>query len=396
MRQTPSDPPGRPEPPEEPAAFRFSRNDHLINLAFWTVYAAATAANFLSNDFEPGGERRAVPEAIYWFYHSYLWAAVTPLIFWLAWRISTHRSRRILLVCAAIVILVAVNVLQLAAWEYVLRFPPHHSDAGHGVLTRWLHIDDELITYAAIFAAGFLREQLLRSRAREERSIRLQARAAESEAHAAQLQAQLAKARLSLLRSQLNPHFLFNSLNAVSALVDDDPRSAQRMISLLSELLRFALEAREEEEIPLDQELMLTRRYLQILQIRYGGRLTTRISTDPAARAAFVPNLILQPLVENAMKHGVAKAGGRGSIDVDVHRTGDSLILTVRDSGGGQGAGSPVLAGMEGSGMGLGLHNTRARLRELYGDQQSLRLDPTPEGGMTAEITLPYRAGAGG
>jgi two-component system LytT family sensor kinase len=385
---------------EEPRTFRFGRRDHLINLGFWTLFGAMTAATFLSNDHEPGGDRRVVPETIYWLLHSYVWAAFTPLIFWLVWRFCAHRPNRFrhgaILVGAGLGIAALVDLLQGLIWEQVMGPPPFgwRSDGG-GFLGRWVRMDDEAVMCAAIFLAGFLREQLLRSRSREEQAIHLHARAAESEAHAAHLQAQLARARLAVLRSQLNPHFLFNSLNALSTLVDDDPRGAQRMIARLSELLRFALEAREEEEIPLHRELMLTQRYLEILEIRYEGRLTTRVSADPEVRDALVPNLILQPLVENAMKHGVGKAGGRGSIEVEVRRAGDFLLLTVSDSGGGGGAHARMEPGMEGSGTGLGLQNTRARLQELYGSEQRLRLAPNPDGGMVAEIVLPYHARPG-
>ena len=386
--------------PEEPRPFRFRKRDHLINLGFWTLFGAVMAVNFLSNDHEPTGERRVLAETVYWLLHSYVWAAVTPLIFWLVWRFYANRSRRLfhgaILVGAGLGLAAMVDLLQELIWEQVMGPSPFGVDGlGGGLRGAWMRMDDEAVMCAAIFLAGFLREQLLRSRAREERAIRLQARAAESEAHAAHLQAQLARARLAVLRSQLNPHFLFNSLNALSTLVDDDPRGAQRMIARLSELLRFALEAREEEEIPLHRELVLTQRYLEILEIRYEGRLRTNVSVESEVRDALVPNLILQPLVENAMKHGVGKAGGRGSIQVDVRRAGDSLVLTVSDSGGGDGAHTRIEPAMEGSGTGLGLQNTRARLQELYGSEQHLILASATDGGMVAEIVIPYRARPG-
>lgn len=368
--------------------FRFGRRDHLINLAFWTLLGAVTAANLISNDYEPGGERRPVADVIYWLLHSCVWAAVTPLIFWLVWRFNVHRGHRlrnaVILVGVGLGLTALVVMIQGWLWQHV-RGAPLGSASG-GVPVGWLRIEDEVVVCAAIFLAAFLREQLLSSRSRDEQAMRFQARAA-------QLQAQLAHARLAVLRSQLNPHFLFNSLNALSALLEVDTGSAQRMLARISELLRYALEAREEEEIPLQEELHLTGLYLEILEIRFAGRLSTRVTVAPEATHAYVPSLVLQPLVENAMKHGVGRAGGRGHIEVEAYRAGESLVLKVSDTGGAEVPG-PVEPGMEGSGTGLGLQNTRARLRELYGSEQCLQLTPGPGGGMIAEVTLPFRAGS--
>jgi LytS/YehU family sensor histidine kinase len=204
------------------------------------------------------------------------------------------------------------------------------------------------------------------------------------QAQSAELNAQLAEARLAVLRTQLNPHFLFNTLNAVSALVAKDPRGVRDMIALLSDLLRFALKDSREQEIPLDEELRLLGLYLEILEIRYQGQLRTVVTVHPEAREALVPNLILQPLVENAMKHGIDPAGGHGAIEVRADRVGDDLVLTVQDTG----AGSGTIVSTDGGGVGLRL--TRERLSELYGSEQRLELDPIPGGGMIARIVLPY------
>lgn len=378
--------------PDDARLFRFGRREHLINLAFWTTFGAVTVATLLSNDYEPGGQRRPAADTMYWLLDSYVWAAATPLIFWLAWRFSTgpgHRWRNAAILVGAGVGLTAFAVLlQGWLWQLVRRIPS--SDPGStrgGWLGGWLRIEDEAVICAAIFLAAFLREQLWNSRWRHEQAMSLEAREA-------QLQAQLAEARLAVLRSQLNPHFLFNSLNALSALLEVDTRGAQRMLARISELLRYALEAREEEEIPLAEELQLTGLYLEILEIRFPGRLSTSITVAPEANDAWVPSLILQPLVENAMKHGVGRAGGRGRIEVEAYREGESLVLKVSDTGGEEAGFGPVEPGMEGSGTGLGLRNTRARLQELYGSGQDLQLTPGPGGGMTAVVTLPFRAGA--
>jgi two-component system LytT family sensor kinase len=381
----------------EEVPFRFGPRDHLINLGFWTLFGAVTVAVFLSNDYDPTGHGSLLLEAAGWFVHAYLWAAATPLIFWIVWRVEAMSAARpvriILLVVAAILIALVVAVARDVVWTQLLGFPASRKASN---LSRYLMGQvrplSEPVECGSIFVTGFVRRQLLRIRAREEQAIRLQARAAEMEAHAAQLQAQLAQARLAVLRSQLNPHFLFNTLHAISVLIHDDPAGADAMIARLSDLLRYALEDREGEEIRLGEELKLTRHYLEILQIRFQGRLETTVSAGPDVDDALVPNLILQPLVENAMKHGVAKAGGRGRIEVDARRSGESLVLTVRDTGGGENAHGPAEIGSAGAGTGVGLANVRARLQELYGPDQRLSLQPVPGGGMAAEIVLPFRA----
>lgn len=383
-------------PAEEPRPFRFGRRDHLINLGFWTLFGAVTAANFLSNDFEPAGYRRAGPETIYWLFQSYLWAAVTPVIFWLVWRFGGRRTGRLLqalvLVGAGMLLVVFVSLIRDAVWEHVLAFPSRGGIEDDGWNGVWERLENEGVMCTSIFVVAFVREHLLRLRARAEQTIGLQKRAAEMEAHTSHLQVQLAQARLAVLRSQLNPHFLFNTLNAIAVLVYDDPKASHRMITRLSELLRYALEERGSEEIPLREELRLTNDYLQILEIRFQGRLQTSVGADPDVQDALVPTLILQPLVENSMKHAVAKVGGRGRIDVHARRGGDSLILTVSDTGGGANSDDPPEVELARGGAGVGLANTRARLQELYGSEQRFELQPTPEGGTIAEIILPYRA----
>jgi LytS/YehU family sensor histidine kinase len=210
----------------------------------------------------------------------------------------------------------------------------------------------------------------------------------------AQLETQLAQSQLQALRMQLQPHFLFNTLNALSALVERDPRGVRRMISRLSELLRYNIEGSEEQEIPLRQELQWIGRYLEIMEVRFQGRLDVRTSVSDAALGALVPNLILQPLVENAIKHGVARALGPSQVEIEAEVSEGQTILRVRDSGAGEGAvsGPPPESGDPGSasGSGVGLRNTVARLEQLYGQGQSFELRHTETGGTLAEVRLPY------
>jgi LytS/YehU family sensor histidine kinase len=251
-----------------------------------------------------------------------------------------------------------------------------------------------------VVAAGLARSYSLRYRAREEQATRLQA--------------QLAEARLRALRQQLDPHFLFNTLNAVSALVERDPRGVRRMISRLSELLRYNIEGSAEQEVPLRQELQWIGRYLEIMEVRFQGRLDVRTSVSDAALDALVPNLILQPLVENAIKYGVATAPGPYIVEIEAELSEGQTVLRVRDSGAGEGAGislpgadampsdrHPRESGDDdenaksqdtspAGGGGVGLRNTIARLEQLYGKAQSFELRRSATGGTVAEVRLPY------
>jgi two-component system, LytTR family, sensor kinase len=208
----------------------------------------------------------------------------------------------------------------------------------------------------------------------------LRAEATELRAEAAELHAQVTDARLNALRTQLNPHFLFNTLNAVSTLVDEDPPGARRMIARLSDLLRHTLDG-DEQEIPLARELEMLRRYLDIMEVRFQDKLEVSIETEPSLHDALVPNLVLQPLVENAFRHGLGLMQTAGRVTVRAVRDDGDLVLTVRDNG--RGPANPVREG-------VGLTNTRARLTQLYGARQQLALTAAEGGGAVVEVRIPY------
>jgi LytS/YehU family sensor histidine kinase len=261
--------------------------------------------------------------------------------------------------------------------EFRRRFDRGPQFGALGGIRRLWFLDD-LFWYGAIVAAGFAREYSLRLRLRQEESVRLQA-------EAAKLSSQLAESRLATLRTQLDPHFLFNTLHAVSALVTHDPRGVRRMISLLSELLRRSLEGGRAPEVPLREELDFVGRYLEIMQIRFQGKLEVSTIADAATLDCLVPNLVLQPLVENAVKHGLGDAAEQGRITIEARRDGEQLVLVVEDSG--PGAREPIVER-------LGITNTRERLAALYGEAQSLRLGAGRSGGFLAEVRLPYHTAA--
>jgi len=201
---------------------------------------------------------------------------------------------------------------------------------------------------------------------------------------AVRLAAQLAEARLGALRMQLNPHFLFNSLNAITVLVrDQNTAAAARMLELLSGVLRQVLRAEEAHETTLAAELDFLERYLAIEQVRFSDRLRPRIEVDPAIARALVPRFVLQPLVENALRHGIARRADSGALTIRAHRESGDLVLTVQDDGPG------LTPGTESAG-GVGLANTRARLNVLYGERASLDISDASGGGVVATVRLPY------
>ena len=202
-----------------------------------------------------------------------------------------------------------------------------------------------------------------------------------------QLEARLARAQLQSLRLQLHPHFLFNTLNTVNALIGTDRHAAERVISGLSELLRMSLSSASEQEVSLARELELLAHYIEIQQIRFQDRLTVSFHIDPDARYALVPNLMLQPLVENAIRHGIAPRAAPGSVVVTAARHGTRLELSVVDDGVGE---KPRADHRDGVGLG----NTRARLLSLYGSDHRFEAGGAPGGGFAVRIEIPYRTDA--
>ncbi len=200
----------------------------------------------------------------------------------------------------------------------------------------------------------------------------------ETEAQRERLTSQLAQAQLQALRMQIHPHFLFNTLNSISALLHKDVEAADRMIARLGDFLRLTLKRSDAQLVDFEEELEFLKCYLDIELIRFQDRLTVEMDIDPQALSASVPNLILQPIVENAVRHGVAKQTRPGHIAIRAHRQGERLVMNVEDNGPGLSANS--------NGSGIGLSNTRARLEQFYGDDFSFEIaNSTPRG---ASVTL--------
>ena len=204
------------------------------------------------------------------------------------------------------------------------------------------------------------------------------------EVRTAQLERGLAQAELRSLRLQLQPHFLFNALNTISSTMYDDPRSADRMIGQLSQLLRLSLRGSHTQEVPLREELDVLMCYLGLMKARFGERLRARVIAMPDTLDALVPSLLLQPLVENAVRHGNASHATGGSIEVCVERTGDQLHVRVEDDGPGAEPGVDIFA------RGIGLSATRERLRLLYADVHRFDAGNTSRG-FAVGVVIPYR-----
>lgn len=364
----------------------------FLNVAVWTVFGLLQAATWLLSpigDWYPS----ALPLILIALFNAYLWALLTPFIFPLAARISRAERRLGWILFVLVLGLVVAAIVAVLAASFHGGLPwgpssasPTQSRFSYWALSRWYF--EEVVLFFLVFGAGVATDLFRTFRARERDAARLKAQASLLEAERAELHARLAEARLAVLRSQLNPHFLFNTLNAVSALVTKDPAGVRNMIALLSKLLRSALTDAGDEEISVEREMELVRLYLEILEIRYQGQVGSQIVIEHGARNALVPRMIMQPLIENAMKHGVTPAGGNGRIQVRAQRAGHDLVLSVQDSGGDRQA--PAAS----DGTGVGLRLTRQRLSELYGTEHTLDLLQADGGGSIARISLPYHTSA--
>ena len=328
--------------------------------AGWTAlalfFAVSTSLTYRSTG-RPANWQLTITRALseWW-----LWALLTPAIAWLSRRVPLHGPRAVrhaaIHAAAGAAIAVAKLFADRAVFAWLSGFWTY-------LLVSTLALDFAI--YGGIVAAAHGVEYYRRSRERDH------------------LEARLAEARLQLLGMQLQPHFLFNTLNTIAEMVHEDPDKADAMIGGLSDLLRRTLELGPSQEITLEEELSLVERYLDIQRARFGDRLRVRIEADAAARAARVPALLLQPLVENAIRHGLALRRDAGRIEIAATSGDGAVRIVVVDDGPGDRAGGPER---------LGLGNTRARLDALYGAAASLDLIHEPGRGTRVEVRLPRRA----
>jgi sensor histidine kinase YesM len=308
-----------------------------------------------------------------------IWAFMTLGILWLAQRFPFGQGRwpRSLavhvgacLVCGVMAVALSVLAAELIRKEFV------RPTVTFNVLLLFFvaKLNNNIFFYAAILAVAHVLAYYRQWRERE--------------LLASQLETKLAQTQLQVLKMQLHPHFLFNTLNAISALIHQDVELADRMIAQLGDLLRTTLERANQQEVSLKQEIDFIRPYLDIEKARLGSRLAVDLEIDPAVMDAKVPNLLLQPLVENAIRHGIAPCSKPGTLSITAGRDNGLLRVSVMDSG-------PGLHNDSETPKGIGLANTRARLQKLYGARQRLELSRAPAGGLRVDITIPFQECAG-
>jgi signal transduction histidine kinase len=301
-----------------------------------------------------------------------LWA---PAIFWLGSRFRFDRQHWKLALAVhvpASVVITSLHLAMVGAFRFYLQgIRGGTPELGQTVADAFFRtLDSELPVYWAIIGLQHAVDYYRQARARELRAARLEMR--------------LVQSQLQALQHQLHPHFLFNTLHAISTLVHRDPDKADAMIERLSDLLRITLRKVGAQEVELAEELEYLRAYLDIEQVHFGPRLVIAYRVDAAALDALVPTLILQPLVENAIRHGLEPQVRGGSLTIEAEGDGDTLWLRVRDNGVGFPKGVPRRDG-------LGLQNTRSRLDRLYGEQAALTIRENPGGGVLVDLYLPLR-----
>ena len=343
--------------------------------AIWTTYGLLSASqdhywhSFMKNPV-------SWPEAFrYEMTYAWLWGACSPAVLWLANRFRIerdHRTRHLLVHVAVMTVFVA---LTKALYE-VIASPPD---------SAFLHFTWERL-FRSIVVTSDTGVFLYWTIVLVEHSLVYYTRYKTGLVSAGRLQTELARAQLQALKMQLHPHFLFNTLHTISALVHEDPERAERTIARLSELLRLFLATSAIHEVSLGEELRILDLYLEIERTRFEDRLSVHMDVPPELRDAMVPNLVLQPLVENSIRHGVGKKSGAGWISVGAEKYGETLVLRVTDNGEGlrENAGRHPESGK-------GLAITRGRLESLYGPHQSLVLRNLQTGGAEVRITLPFR-----
>lgn len=308
------------------------------------------------------------------FTYAYLWALATPAILWWARRFRLERPHIPQHLLAHAVLLVVLVPSIKILYDLIIRPPSSaFTDFNWAKLLRSVEMtfDTGTLIYAVVVGA--------------EHAFVYYKRYQNGLTKSSQLQTQLVQAQLQALKMQLHPHFLFNTLHSITALVHEDPEMAERTIARLSELLRLFLANSTIHEVPLSEELRILDLYLEIERARFEDRLRVVYDVPAELCDAMVPNLVLQPLVENSIRHGVGRRAEPGWINVAAERYAGTLVLRVSDNG----AGFDEKAQPVQHGMGLGI--TRGRLESLYGKNQSLVVRNLPAGGVEARITIPFR-----
>ncbi|HEY0427413.1 MAG TPA: histidine kinase [Pyrinomonadaceae bacterium] len=345
----------------------------------WTIigcfYAARNIVVSVSQGRPIEWSRIVLYEIIYW----QALIILTPIILWLVRRFPINRenwARRLFvliffglllspvqgLIESGVALFIEWGIRQTPNDELAQRFPIIVKtvivSCFTGFVTYWLIVG---VFYASEYYRKFREREII----------------------ATQLENRLAQAELQNLKMQLHPHFLFNTLHTISILITRDAKTAKRMLIHLSDLLRITLDNSGAQEVSLKQEIEFLERYLEIEQTRFQDRLTVKTNVDAKALEARVPNLILQPLVENAIRHGIGRSSKKGIVELSAEVEDETLHLSVRDNGSGFSEGEPK--------NGVGIANTKARLNQLYGDAHRFEMTNLADGGAFVKIEIPFR-----
>jgi len=347
-----------------------------IVFGLWTLVALSTGLADYAYWLAIGGSPSLVQVFRRPLTEQWIWAALTPVVFHLAGRFPLARPHLPRAFALHLVFFVLLSMLHCVVADALggplISVPAHYS--GSLLVLRFLQ---------EFYSDIWMYWPLVGIRALMDSHAREQARA--QQAH--QLEQSLSGLRLSLLRAQIQPHFLFNTLHAISALLRVDPRAAEDMVADFADILRASMTDAGAQEIPLGRELELARCYLRIQQRRLGDRLSVDVRVEPQAAQAAVPALVLQSLVENAVVHGIAPMNRPGRLELHARRDGDQLVVQVNDNGAGLPAQQHA---------GVGLANARERLVQLYGSAQSFELASAADRGTAVTLRIPYRVCEGG
>lgn len=366
---------------------RVLRN-YLRYFSIWTVvgiffFSQAIVQKFLSREPTPWQHY-----LISWMVGVYLWALLTPFILWLGHRLPIERRNWARRIGLHLPISIAISFSQLLVESFIL----YHLHLFPNFMTGWvptfiflltIGFHQGIMTYFLLLGGQYGLDYYRKYQEREKQALRL-------ELHTAQLTSQLAHAQLSTLKMQLQPHFLFNTLNAIMVLVRQQKgKQAEEMLARLGDLLRCVLEDVDEQEVSLRRELEYLELYLSIEQVRFADRLRTEIFAEQSILDAGVPQMGLQPIVENAIRHGIERSSAAGRIQIHASRRDDTLEIKVQDDGPGLRDKNAIARN------GIGLSNTRARLQQLYGDRARLSVENGEPGGVVVSMVLPYHLASG-
>jgi len=366
---------------DDERAFVGERPTWSLILLAWLIPAAVALLQAVAANLLRGTLAAEWPWALLQIPRWLTWVPITPIVFYAAERFPFRRDRLARSgwthLGIALLIAVVIEVLWLQI-SFVIqgrlepaalaRMQSNRAEVySVAVLSRLL---GDAFIYAAVLGVAT--------------TLGYHRRLRERELRAAQLEAQLALAQVQALKMQVHPHFLFNTLHAVTVLIREDPTAATRVVTRLGDLLRLTLSRATTAQVSFRRELEILTLYLEIERTRFHDRLDITYDVQPATLGALIPDLILQPLVENAIRHGVSPNAGTGRIEVRSRRDGDWLCVEIRDNGAGLTPGQVRPDG-------IGLTTARARLERLYGERQELTLANLPEGGCVARIRIPFQ-----